>query len=189
MSENELENLAKVLDEKEIPALVEALGSSKDEIRYPAFLLLRSLCRVRADLYPYWDTFADRLGSDNSYQRTIGLVMLAGNAQWDIHNKMDGVIERYLSLLDDEKAPTVRQCIQSIADILPCKKHLHGMIADKLMSVNISERKETQRRLVLKDILGILLQMQRLGQDERISIYIEETRKNLDKKTEKELFG
>ena len=155
MDKSELENLAAGLDKKEIPVLVEALSSKKDEVRYPPFLLLQALSGFRGDLYPYWDTFQEKLRSENSYQRSIGIVMLARNAKWDTQNKLDEIIGLYLSFCDDEKAVTVRQCIQSIAYILPYKVHLHGVIADKLMSIDISERKETQQKLVLKDILGI----------------------------------
>ena len=163
MNKTELENLAAGLDAKEIPVLVQALASPKDEVRYPSFLLLRALSGIREDLYAYWDTFLEKLRSENSYQRSIGIMMLAGNAKWDMQNKMDEVMDLYLSFCDDEKPVTVRQCIQSIACIMPYKKHLHGVIADKLMSVNISERKETQQKVVLKDILTILLQIQKAG--------------------------
>lgn len=189
MDQSELADLAAGLNEKEVPALVEALASQKDEVRYPAFLLLRALSGMRGDLYPYWETFLEKLKSGNSYQRTIGLVMLAENAKWDTQNKLDGIIDLYLSFCGDEKAATARQCIQSIARILPVKRRLHGIIADRLMSVNISERKETQQKLVLKDILGILLQIRNDGPNERIDRYIENARTSLDKKTKKELFG
>jgi hypothetical protein len=189
MEGKEIEDLAAGLDQKEIPALVAALASKKDEERYPAFLLLRALSGIRGDLYPYWDTFMEKLKSENSYQRTIGLVMLAGCAKWDADNKMDEMIGLYLSFTSDEKAVTVRQCIQSIASILPYKRHLHGTIAEKLMSVKISGRKESQQKLVLKDILGILLQIRQYGPNERIDGYIEEAHLSLDKKTAKEIFG
>jgi len=57
------------------------------------------------------------------------------------------------------------------------------------MSVKISGRKESQQKLVLKDILGILLQIRQYGPNERIDGYIEEARLSLDKKTAKEIFG
>ena len=52
-------------------------------------------------MYPYWEAFVARLTSDNSYQRSIGLMLIADNAKWDTSGKMEAALDDYLGLLGD----------------------------------------------------------------------------------------
>ena len=58
-----------------IPQLVEWLSLKDDDIRYQAFLLLQNRSIFFNDVYPFFDTFCEKLKSDNSYQRSIGLML------------------------------------------------------------------------------------------------------------------
>lgn len=79
-------------------------------------------------VYTYWDIFREKLKSDNSYQRSIGLMLIADNARWDTQNRMEETIYDYLKCLSDEKPITVRQCIRSLVKIIDA---LSGDILDK----------------------------------------------------------
>lgn len=83
----DLPDVSKQLDKDDIPQLVEWLSLKDDNIRYRAFLLLQSREAFFNDVYPFWDTFRKKLGSDNSYQRSIGLMLIAENARWDTENR------------------------------------------------------------------------------------------------------
>ena len=124
------------------------------------------------DVYPFWDVFCEKLKSTNSYHRSIGLMLIAHNVRWDKENKIDVIITDYLTLLDDEKSITVRQCIQSLSKIVPYKTHLHNKIANELMSINIMEVKETMRKLIMMDILSILALIRKHQTTDGIEDYI-----------------
>lgn len=163
---------SKTLHEEELPILVELLGEKDDDIRYKAFLLLQHRSTSFDDIYPYWDKFREEMESSNSYQRSIALMLIAENARWDKLNKMDETIDDYLALLNDEKLITVRQCIQSLAKIIPYKKHLLGKIADRLMKLEIGSIRETMRKLILMDIVETLIMIKKYEKHDDIDDYI-----------------
>jgi len=74
---------AATLDQADIPALIERLASAEDKIRYPAFLLLKERSAICADVYPFWDALDEKLTHENSYQRSIGAMLLSANAKHD----------------------------------------------------------------------------------------------------------
>lgn len=49
------------------------------------------------DVYPFWDTFRAKLNSDNSYQRSIGIMLIAENTRWDTRDHILQTIDAYLN--------------------------------------------------------------------------------------------
>lgn len=186
---NNLEEISKSIPAGDMPKLVEWLEEEDDKIRYKVLLLLQYRSTYCDDVYSFWDVFCQKLGSDNSYQRSIGLMLLADNTKWDKDNKMDSTIDEYMKLLNDEKPITVRQCIQSLNYIIPYKCHLHQKIADKIMSVPVAELEETMRKLILIDILHILVLIRKCRTSNEIERYIFDalTGGLLDKKSVKQI--
>ena len=103
-----LQEASKKLCKDDISLLVKWLSLKDDNIRYQAFLLLQNRSEFIDDVYPYWDTFRDKLKTNNSYQRSIGLMLIAENVKWDSGNQMEDTIDEYLELLKDEKPITIR---------------------------------------------------------------------------------
>ena len=172
LDKNDLQDFSEGINKDDLDFLVELLNEKDDKIRYQAFLLLQSRSINFDDVYPYWDLFSGKLTNDNSYQRSIGLMLIAQNTKWDKDNKIDKVIDRYLRLLNDEKPITVRQCIQSLEKIIPYKQNLHLKVADELMKINILNQKETMRKLIQTDILNILILIRSHNTNDKIESYI-----------------
>ena len=168
-----LPDLIPTLDSTDIDQLVAWLVEKEDNFRYKCFLLLEGRSRQYADVYPHWDILVDKLGSANSYQRSIGLMLIAENARWDDAGRFEQILDRYLSYCDDEKPVTVRQCIQGLTKIVPVKPNCLSRIADRLFSIDLMQRKETQRKILLLDILSVLIQINRLQHDGRIDHYVQ----------------
>jgi hypothetical protein len=97
-----------------------------------------------------------KLVSENSYQRSIGLMLIAENVQWDTYDRTDSLIDEYLTLTRDEKPITVRQCIQSLGKIVQYKPYLSEKIVERLISMDLGSIKETMRKSILLDILNVL---------------------------------
>ncbi|MDP4094668.1 MAG: hypothetical protein Q8920_15090 [Bacillota bacterium] len=178
---------SKNIDKNDLNQIVEWLSEKNDKIRYQSFLLLQNRSIFFDDVYPYWNTFYNKLKSENSYQRSIGLILIADNVKWDIDNKFDAIIDEYLLLLNDEKPITVRQCIQSLCKIAHYKNQLHYKIANKIMAINILDLKETMRKLILLDILGVLAIIRKHETTDEIEGYIYNALSGeiLDKKAKK----
>ncbi|MEA4971038.1 MAG: hypothetical protein VB051_11050 [Candidatus Pelethousia sp.] len=177
------------LTAEDIPQLIDMLSIKDDDIRYRAFLLLQGRAAVAGDVYPYWQIFQDKLKSENSYQRSLGLMLTAENAKWDTANKLDTALDDYLALLQDEKPITVRQCIQSLGKIVPHKPQLCETIAATLMALDLMAIKETMRKSVLLDILQALLLIRQSFRSAEIESYIQRAISGgiLDKKTSRQI--
>jgi hypothetical protein len=172
LDKTEIPDVSKTLDPEDIKQLVNWLEEKDDTIRYHSLLLLQNRSQIQDDVYPFWDVFAEKLSNTNSYQRSIGLMLLADNVRWDTPGRFDNIVNTFLALCDDEKPVTVRQCIQSLVKIVPCKKHLAGKIADKLLSIDLAERKETQQKILLLDILSVLAVLRKVETSESLERYI-----------------
>lgn len=189
ISKNDLQEASKALNKEDISQLIEWLSLKDDNIRYQAFLILKQRSILFNDVYPYWDILQSKLGSDNSYQRSIGLMLIAENVKWDTENRMEDVIGEYLQLLKDEKPITIRQCIQSLGEIAGLKPELHDKIASRLMSVNLMEIKETMRKSILLDILNVLFIIRKQHRTDEMERFILHALSGdiLDKKAKKQM--
>ena len=184
-----LKNASRVLNKEGIPQLIEWLNLKDDSIRYQAFLLLQNRSIFFDDVYPYWDTFRNKLKNDNSYQRNIGLMLIAENVKWDGENRMEDTIDEYLILLNDERPITIRQCIQALGKIAAAKPGLNDKIASSLISFDIMAVKETMRKSILLDILNVLLIIRKGHKKGEIDTFIlyALTGEILDKKSKKQI--
>lgn len=168
-----LTSLTPGLNQPDLDLLVSWLSEKDDNFRYKCFLLLLDRSQKYSDVYPYWDGFVEKLGSSNSFQRNIGLNLIAENARWDTSGKFESIAGFYLSHVDDEKPITVRQCIQGLCKIVPYKPACHSQIADTLLSIDLSKLRETMRKVILLDILSVLMEMRKFSPDPRIDQYIQ----------------
>ncbi len=184
---NKIPEAAKSLTKEDIKQLVEWLSLKENDIRYQAFLLLQKRSEISDDVYYYWDIFREKLKSDNSYQRSIGLMMIAENARWDKEEKLEEAMEEYLEHLHDEKQITIRQCVQSIAKIILFKPELKELIINKLISMDLMAIQETMRKPILTDILNVLLEIRKEHQSNEIDYFIMKALSGgiLDKKAKK----
>jgi hypothetical protein len=167
-----LEGMSGALDSDDIKQLVLWLAEKDDTLRYNSYLLLKYHSEISDEVYQYMDVFQRKLKSENSYQRSLGVMLIAANARWDSAGKVDSIIGDYLSILQDEKPITVRQCIQSLNEIIPYKKQLLGRIASGLMSIRLETVKETMRKLILVDILNALVSIRKQEYIEDLESYI-----------------
>ena len=182
---DKLDEISTDMGKDDIPQIIELLMEKNDTIRYRVFLLLQNRSLHNNDVYPFWNVFCERIKSKNSYQRNIGLHLIADNVKWDKDSKFDEVIDEYLLLLHDDKPITVRQCIQALGKIVPYKIHLHNEIANKIMDIKLSDVRETMRKQILLDILGVLIVIRKYQTTDEIEEYITNalTGGLIDKKT------
>ncbi len=167
--------LTPTLEANDIDLLVSWLSETDDNFRYKCFLLLLDRSQKYPDVYPYWDTFVEKLSSTNSFQRNIGLNLIAENARWDDLGKFDQVVNLYLSCIHDEKPITIRQCIQGLCKIVPCKPDCRTQITNALLSMDLSQIRETMRKVILLDILSVLIEIHKFSPDPRVDQYIQST--------------
>ncbi|MDD2591883.1 MAG: hypothetical protein PHP11_05145 [Erysipelotrichaceae bacterium] len=172
ITKSEYSEVAKTLTEEDVSQLIEWLSLKDDNIRYNALLLLQIRSALFSDVYLYWSILQNKLKSDNSYQRSIGLLLLVDNVKWDKEKRMEGMIDQFLMLLDDEKPITIRQCIQALGKIVEVKPNLNDKVAAKMIDFDLMSVKETMRKSILLDILNVLLIIRKEQSTDEIECYI-----------------
>ncbi len=156
VSKDQIAELAAKLDLDGVSFLVKQLSLKDDKLRYNAFLLLQAHSRLKSSIYSYWDVLTSKLGSDNSYQRSIGAMLIAENVRWDIENKFNLAIPKYFACCVDEKFITSRQAIQGLATILTVTDRYNDEIKTYLVGLQVTQYKENQQKLLKKDIANVL---------------------------------
>lgn len=173
----------------DVQGLVGLLSEKDDKIRYGAFLELQERSQASAAVFPFWETFREKLKSDNSYQRSIGLLLIAENAKWDQEGRMAETIDDYLAHLHDDKPITIRQCIQGLNKIITRSPELSLLIRERLLAFDLSEIRETMRKSILLDILHVLSEIRKAQPSDELEAYIlwALSGEILDKKSKKEV--
>lgn len=172
LDKEEIPEAAKIMNRSEIPSLVKLLAEKNDKIRYHAFLLLQYRSMLFNDVYPFWENFSSKLSDSNSYQRSIGIMLIAENVRWDTDNKIEAILDECKKLLKDEKPITVRQSIQSFGKIADAKPNLHERISHMLMAIDLLEIQETMRKSILLDIIHVLISIRRINKNEQIDCFL-----------------
>jgi hypothetical protein len=172
VDKSEISEQAGMLKPENIEKLVEWLSLKEDDIRFRAFLLLQAKSRLVSAVYPFWDVFRMKLRSDNSYQRSLGVMLISENVQWDKEHKMQDTLAEYLEILKDEKPITVRQCIQALGQIVQKEPGYSKDIAGALVSYDIMSARETMRKSILIDIINTLLEIRKNYKSSEIDGFI-----------------
>jgi hypothetical protein len=157
LPKDDLPKAAESLTADDIAVLVDLLDEKADEVRYPALLLLTARSERTPDVLPHWPRFCRKLTNGNSYQRSIGILLLAANARWAEEGAIDECLPDCLRLIADEKPITARQAIQALGRIAQDAPHAAKRIADALMQMDIHAVRETMRKSILLDICHALL--------------------------------
>jgi len=114
----------------ETAQLVKNLASADDQLRLHALRTLLAITEQPVDwVYEVWDEMTARLGNENSYQRSIGIMLLCSLTRSDHQDRLGGVLDNLLAHTRDEKFITSRQCIQHVWKIAAaCPQHRQRVI-------------------------------------------------------------
>ena len=107
-------------------------------------------------LYEYFDDITKMLYDKKSYIKMRGFRIICKLSKSDKDNKINGIIDVLLEVLDDEKPTIVRQCLKAIEEIVENKKSLNNKIKEKLLNINYLKYKDSMQSLIFKDVEKIL---------------------------------
>jgi hypothetical protein len=156
LPKTQIATAAQTLKPEEFTFLVKTLNETDDKLRYNAFLLLQVASKNSSALYHYWDVLEAKLGSDNSYQRSIGVMLLAENVRWDSEGKFGGALPKFLAGCSDEKFITARQTLQSLVAIVKSTNKYNAAIKQAVSGLQFGQYKENQQSLLKKDAAAVL---------------------------------
>lgn len=139
-----------------VKELVAGLSNKNPNEAYRCLKELVEISERSNEVYYYFDLFEEMLDHPNSYLRTRGFVLIAANAKWDVDNKIDEIIDSYLTHITDDSPITARQCIKALPSIIKYKPELKEDVECALRNANTARYKDSMQPLIAKDIQKIL---------------------------------
>lgn len=137
---------------------IENLSSSDDKIRLEALQSLLKTTESRVDwIYEAWDLLLEKLDHENSYQRSIAVMLLCNLAKSDIENRLGVSLDRLLAHTKDEKFITSRQCIQNIWKAAAANKLNREKVLKHLEKRFMECTNEKHYNLIRHDILQSMM--------------------------------
>jgi hypothetical protein len=100
-----------------------------------------------------------KLGSGNSYQRNIGIKLLAENVRWTGETKFAKAIDAYLRCCADVKFITAGQAVQGLVTVVQANSLNNEKIKQCLANLPLAKYKVSQQSLLKKDVANTLKQM------------------------------
>ncbi len=120
------------------------------------YILDKASSRNPELFYKDWKKFEKLLDHENSYHRTIGLVMLSNLITADKEKLFDKIADKYFMFINDKKITTARDCVTSTGKILRQRPgYIDEAVKLYLNMEQICEFKENQKALLLYDMFVI----------------------------------
>ncbi|MGM0169273.1 hypothetical protein IGI39_003589 [Enterococcus sp. AZ135] len=124
-----------------------------------AFKKLEVECLAKPVYADKLQDFLPALTAENACGRGRVFKFFMINAHWDSQNILENHLDDILAILDDSKAPVVRQCIPYLIYLADAKPELILNIREKLENLELSQYKESMQSLITRDIAKVLLKM------------------------------
>lgn len=146
---------------------VEELGSTDDKIRLNALQALLKETETKVDwVYEVWDQMLEKLEDGNSYQRSIGVMMLCNLAKSDTEDRLGSVLDRLLIHTRDEKFITSRQCIQNIWKVATTNRTNREKVLQHLEKRFVECADEKHYNLLRQDAIQTMISLDKFdGKD------------------------
>jgi hypothetical protein len=131
------------------------LGAVDDRVRFEA---LESVLRLTEDRVAWadeaWDEMAAKLEDPNSFQRSIGIMVLCGLAKSAPEARVRETLPLILRHTRDEKFITSRQCLQSVWKLAAAHDSLAGSVLDHLETRFRECVDEPHANLLRRDVIA-----------------------------------
>jgi hypothetical protein len=135
-----------------------------------------------------YDELIKKLDNENSFQRSIGIMLLCDLAKSDSSNKIEKDLSKIINHIEDEKFITSRQCIQNIWKIAISNKSTKEKIEKALMAYFENCENTPHANLLRQDIVSSLWEIKKVNTDQKLEkSIIELVKSEKDAKTKKKL--
>ncbi len=164
---------------------------SKDyNIRLSALNRLLEITEERVDWFEEkFEELVGKMDHENSYQRSIGIMLLCSLAKSDENDRIPAVVGEILKHTRDERFITARQCIQHLWKIGIAKPETKKEIIDHLGEQFVSCAQEKHHNLIRQDIIQTLYRICCHDSDEGLKGHIIDLiEKEEDEKARKNYF-
>ena len=157
-----------------IDIYVQQLKSKIDNERYNALKEMLEITNEKVVWFEkYKSEFINKLKDDNSYQRSIGMMILCNLAKNDSEKReFLGILPLLMELIDDEKFITQRQYLQNIWKVAVVNDEYKKRIAKQLEEEFLKCKHKKHYNLLRIDIISSLTEIMKAGNDDKIRLKI-----------------
>jgi hypothetical protein len=154
---------------KDVKETFSHLGSTDDKIRMQALQTILALTEVKVDwACEVWEDLLARLNHENSYQRSIAIMLLCNLAKSDRENRLGGSLNQLLAHTKDEKFITSRQCIQNLWKAAAADQANRGKVLKHLEKRFKECAGEKHANLLRQDIIQSIKSLYVMDKDEAL---------------------
>ena len=115
---------------------IEGLSSNTARVRFSCLKTLRLISEESpAALYPFIDEFIALLDSENKIMKWGAIIIIGNLAGVDTDNRIDGILDRFLSPITGHTMITAANTICAAGKIAATKPHLADRIAREILKV------------------------------------------------------
>lgn len=160
---------------EDINTLIEMLSLKDDTARYSAFQELLKITEEKVDWFEeYRIALTQKLTDENSYQRSIGLMLLCNLAKDEKKQEFNGILEKMMPLVNDEKFVTQRQYLQSIWKVAIVENKYRDQIVKQLKEEFKNCTTKKHYNLLRLDIISSMIKIMNTQDSESIRNIIRE---------------
>jgi hypothetical protein len=142
------------------------LSSTDDTIRIGALQTILKLTDQKVEwIYEVWDELFEKLKSENSFQRSIGVMVICNLAKSDTQDRLNGCLDLLLAHTRDEKFITSRQCIQNVWKVAATGRQARDKVLDHLEERFRGCANEKHYNLIRADIMYSIKSIYEVTQD------------------------
>ncbi len=155
--------------DKEVRKYIDDLSSTDDQTRLKALQTLLKMTETPVDwVYEVWDILLEKLEAGNSYQRSIGILLLCNLAKSDGGDRLKLSLDRLLAHTKDEKFITSRQCIQNIWKAAATTGTNREKVLKHLEKRFMECEQEKHYNLLRQDIIQSFVMLNRHAEDHEL---------------------
>ncbi|HVP21416.1 MAG TPA: hypothetical protein VMS73_06095 [Anaerolineaceae bacterium] len=130
------------------------LSSTDDTTRMGALQTILKLTDQKVDwIYEVWDELFEKLKNENSFQRSIGIMVICNLAKSDTQDRLSDCLDLLLAHTQDESFITSRQCIQNIWKVAATGRQARDKILDLLEKRYRECTNEKHYNLIRADVI------------------------------------
>jgi hypothetical protein len=154
---------------KNIARHIEDLGSTDDKVRLAALQAMLQMTEAKVGwIYEVWDHLLEKLDHENSYQRSIGILLLCNLAKSDTEDCLRSALDRLLVHTRDEKFITSRQCLQNIWKAGATNRSNREKVLQHLEQRFVECTEERHYNLLRQDIVQSMVSLYKQIKDDRL---------------------
>lgn len=120
---------------KGIADLMADLQSENDRVRFKSFQVLHPIAREDPHrLLPWWEVLEAMLDKPEVSNKYYAIVILPHLVRADRHNRFDGVLERFLALLEHESPVVAPNAAGMAGVIVNARPDTEALVVEKLLA-------------------------------------------------------